>query len=126
MNNDVLKKVTKEMDMISGFVAVWIILKGCEMAGRITVRYAKTGGTVFVTFHMFPNAEKYTEPVYGMKRMTGWGYNKTGTGIAEIMIENRERLKQDYGIEMSDKVSDLLNHWERYLESGGFRVLRAV
>lgn len=124
---NMLAKTWKELDIIYNLVAVWVVLKGSEMVGRITARYSRTGGTVFVTFHLFAGASK-NENVYvnEMRRMQGWGYAKTDTGIADIMIENRDKLKEHFGIEMSDKESDVLNHWKDYIESGRFKVIRAV
>ncbi len=122
------KKVVDELDTCVKLLAVWIILKGDEMAGRIMTRYSKTGATTYVTFQMFgwvSNAGN-GERLYGHERMTGWGYNRSTTGIGEILNEHREKLKEDYGIELKGEYWEIANTWQKDFENAGYKVIRAI
>ena len=121
-------KVLDELDICTKLLAVWVILKGGKMAGRIVTRYSKTGSTTFVTLQLFGWAAKNANGtgIFGHERMSGWGYDRTGMGIAEILKENREKLKEDYGIELNGQDWEIQNRWEKDITAAGYDVIRAI
>ena len=121
-------KVLDELDICTKLLAVWVILKGGKMAGRIVTRYSKTGSTTFVTLELFGWAAKKANGtgIFGHERMSGWGYDRTGMGIAEILKENREKLKEDYGIELNGQDWEIQNRWEKDITAAGYDVIRAI
>lgn len=122
------KKVVNELDTCVKLLAVWVILKGGKMAGRIVARYSKTGATTFVTLQLFGWAAKGGNGtgIFGHEHMTGYGYNKTGTGIGEILYANREKLKEDYGIEFNGQDWEIQNTWQKDFENAGYDVIQAI
>ena len=121
-------KFLDEFDTCVKLIAVWVILKGGEVAGRVITRYSKTGATTYVIFQMFgwASTSGSAEKVYGYERMTGWGYNRSTTGIGEILDANRERLKEDYGIDLKGAYWEIANTWEKDFENAGYKVIRAI
>ncbi len=121
-------KILDELDICTKLLAVWVILKGGKMAGRIVARYSKSGVTTFVTFQMsgWATNDGNGAGLSGHERMSGWGYNRTGMGIAEILKENREKLKEDYGIELNGQDWEIQNRWEKDLTAAGYDVIRAI
>ena len=121
-------KVLDELDICTKLLAVWVILKGGKMAGRIVTRYSKTGSTTFVTLQLFGWAAKNANGtgIFGHERMSGWGYDRTGMGIAEILKENREKLKEDYGIELNGQDWGIQSRWEKDITAAGYDVIRAI
>ena len=121
-------KVLDELDICTKLLAVWVILKGGKMVGRIVTRYSKTGSTTFVTLELFGWAAKNANGtgIFGHERMSGWGYDRTGMGIAEILKENREKLKEDYGIELNGQDWEIQNRWEKDITAAGYDVIRAI
>lgn len=126
MAKDIWTQLVDEIETCEKLLAILIILKGGKVAGRVTARYSKTGATTFVTFQMFGWASENGEKVYGHKRMTGWGYNRTETGIGYILAENREKLKNDYGIELAPQDWDIQNTWQKDIEAAGYKVIQAI
>lgn len=121
-------KILDELDTCAKLLAVWVILKGGKMAGRVVTRYSKTGGTTFVTLQFFGWAAKDANGagIFGHERMSGWGYDRTGMGIAEILKENREKLKGDYGIELNGQDWEIQNRWQKDITAAGYDVIRAI
>ena len=122
------KRVLDELDICVRLLAVWVILKDGKMCGRVVTRYSKTGGTTFVTLQLFGWAAKDSNGtgVFGHERMSGWGYNRTEMGIAEILKENREKLKEQYGIELHGQDWEIQNRWEKDITATGYEVIRAI
>lgn len=122
------KRVLDELDICVRLLAVWVILKDGKMCGRVVTRYSKTGGTTFVTLQLFGWVEKDGNGtgVFGHERMSGWGYDRTGMGIAEILNEHREKLKEDYGIELNGEYWEIANTWQKDFENAGYKVIRAI
>lgn len=119
-------QVTDELEICTKLLAVWIILKEGKVAGRVTARYSKTGATTYVTFQMFGWVSGNGENVYGHERMTGYGYNRTRCGIGDILSENREKLKECYGIELDAQGWNIQNTWEKDIEKAGYKVIQAI
>lgn len=127
MAKDKREQVLDEMDKCVKLLVVWVILKGNEIVGRITSRPSSTRSTSYVTVQLYSWAtEKNAEPLYGYERMTGWGYNRTETGIGYILAENREKLKNDYGIELAPQDWDIQNTWQKDIEAAGYKVIQAI
>ena len=128
MTRDKWTQVLDELDECGKLMALWVIVKDDKMAGRITARYSKSGGTVYVTFQLFGWVIEGGKGigVYGHERMTGCGYNRTETGIAEILGQNRERLKEEYGIELTDTGGVLSDEWRKDFKAGGYEVIRVL
>ncbi len=120
------KRLLDEIDTCVNLLAVWIILKDGEMCGRVTARYSRSGSTTFVTFQMFGIVTVNGESIFGHERMSGWGYNRTTAGIGEILKENREKLKEQCGIELNGDDWQLQNTWQKDIEAGGYMVIRAI
>lgn len=118
-------KVMEEIEKCYQLIGVWIVMKGEIMCGRITARYSKSRASVIVALHLFGAASK-GEALFGYQRMTGWGYDRTATGIAEILKENAERLKTDFGIELSLPEWNVLNSWEKDINNSGYKVIRVI
>lgn len=119
------QKIHSELEMCEKLLAVWVILKCEEVCGRIIARYSRSGGTTFVTFILYSKASfgGNGEPIFGYERMTGYGYNRTGAGIGEILDKNREKLKADYGIELSiQQAWEIQNTWRKDIEAAGYNV----
>ena len=128
MSKNKWTQVLDELDKCGKLMSVWAILKCGEFVGRVTARYSKSGGTTYVTFQMFgwASTSGSAEKVYGYERMTGWGYNRSTTGIGEILDANRERLKEDYGIDLKGAYWEIANTWEKDFENAGYKVIRAI
>lgn len=127
MAKDKREQVLDEMDKCVKLLVVWVILKGNEIVGRITSRPSSTRSMSYVTVQLYSWAtEKNAEPLYGYERMTGWGYNRTETGIGYILAENREKLKNDYGIELAPQDWDIQNTWQKDIEVAGYKVIQAI
>ena len=127
MAKDKREQVLDEMDKCVKLLVVWVILKGNEIVGRITSRPSSTRSTSYVTVQLYSWAtEKNAEPLYGYERMTGWGYNRTETGIGYILAENREKFKNDYGIELAPQDWDIQNTWQKDIEAAGYKVIQAI
>ena len=127
MSQDKLTQVLDEVGKCAQLMALWVILKGGQMCGRVTARYSRSGGTTYVTFQMFGWVVQDGLPVLcGYERVSGWGFNRTATGIAEILGENRERLKEEYGIELTDTGGVLSDEWRKDFKAGGYEVIRVL
>ena len=122
------KKVIDEFVACEKLLAVWVILKDGKMCGRIAARYSKTGSTTFVALQLFDWATKDGNGagVFGHERMSGWGYNRTYMGIAEILNTNREKLKEEYGIELKGEDWQIQNTWQKDFEAAGYKVISAI
>ena len=128
MSQDKWTQVRAEVDKCANVMAVWAILKDGEFAGRITARYSRNGGTTYVTFQMFSCASSIVsvQGVYGYERMSGWGFNRTEMGIAEILTQNRGHLKGEYGIELTGQDWEIQGRWEKDIEAAGYKVVRVI
>ena len=126
MKKDMRMQVLDELNTLENMLAVWIIMKGSEFVGRILARYSKSGCTTFVTLQFFGEMEVNRTAVYGHERLTGWGYNRTGTGIAQILTDNREKLKTSFGIELNGQTWQVMNDWRKDIEKAGYTLIQAV
>lgn len=128
MAKSVWVRVMDELETCVSIMAVWVILKGEKVAGRVIARYSKGGSTTFVIFQLFGWAtlDGNGDKVCGYKRMTGYGYDRTRAGIGEILSENRERLKSDYGIELDTQGWNIQNTWQESIKAAGFNIIQAI
>ena len=126
MKKDMRMQVLDELNTLENMLAVWIIMKGSEFCGRILARYSKSGCTTFVTLQLFEKSKWNSTAIYGHERLTGWGYNRTGTGIAQILTDNREKLEANFGIELSGKTWEVMNDWRKDMEKAGYTLIQAV
>lgn len=122
------KRVLDELETCVKLLAVWVILKDGKMCGRITARHSKSGGTTYVVLQLFGWVAKNDNlgVVFGHERMCGWGYNRTYMGIAEILNTNREKLKEEYGIELKGEDWQIQNTWQKDFEAAGYKVISAI
>ena len=122
------KRLLDELDICVKLLAVWVILKDGKMCGRITARYSKGGAATYVALQLFGWVAKNDNlgAVFGHERMCGWGYNRTNTGIAEILNANREKLKEEYGIELNGQDWEIQNRWEKDITAAGYDVIRVI
>ncbi len=109
-----------ELDRVANSICVLLLLKDNKLAGRITARRTQNA-TVHVAFIIYSLAG-YDKPIYGYKRMTGFGYDKVNSGIAEILQDNKQLLLEAYGV----KVSGDENTWRNDFTSAGFTVMQAI
>ena len=127
MSKNELTQVLDELDVCAKLMALWVILKGGQMCGRVTARYSRSGGTTYITFQMFGWVVQEGLPVLcGYERVSGWGFNRTATGITEILARNRERLKEEYGIELSGQDWEIQGRWEKDIAAAGYKVVRVI
>ena len=119
-------RVLDELDICAKLVAVWVILKGVEMAGRVLVRQSRNGNTTIVTFQMLGWAAVNGNSVYGCERMTGWGYNRTGMGISKILTESHDKLNEEYAIEITGQDWEVQSRWEKDITAAGYKVIRVI
>ena len=115
------EKVVDEQDKCGQLMAVWAILKNGDFVGRVTARTSRTRASTTVTFHMFG-----AKGVRGYRRMTGWGYDRTGTAIVDILQENEEVLKEVHGMEFPRLKEHVLFNWGLDMENSGYTVVRAI
>lgn len=115
------KAVLDEFAKVDCKVVVWLLVKDGKIAGKIT---AREGGrdTSHVAFVLFNDGLK--PAVYGYRRMTGAGYPRISSGIADILRANRKEL-QEHGVFIRDHW-DLMNTWEKDLQDSGFLVLSTI
>ena len=127
MSKNKWTQVLDELDKCGKLMSVWAILKCGEFVGRVTARYSKSGGTTYVTFQMFGWVVQDGLPVLcGYERVSGWGFNRTATGITEILTQNRERLKEEYGIELKGQDCEIQGRWKKDVEAAGYKVVRVI
>ena len=128
MSKNKWTQVLDELDKCGKLMSVWAILKCGEFVGRVTARYSKSGGTTYVTFQMFicASSSGSVQGVYGYERMSGWGYNRTEGGIAEILNQNRESLKEECGIELTGYDWEIQGRWKKGVEAAGYKVVRVI
>lgn len=116
------EKVRAEQERCEDMMSAWAILKDGRIYGRITARNSHSGATTTVAVHIF-GPEKV---VNGYRRMTGWGYNRTLTAIVDILQENEEVLREEYGMEFPQLKEHVLFNWERDMENSGYMVVQAI
>ena len=119
-------KAINEFNALSEFLAVWIILKAGEICGKITARYSKSHLTTRVALLLFGKASNDGSYISGLERISGYGFDKSAAGIANILTANRERLKSAFGVELSAPDWNIINTWERDFKAGGYDVARVL
>ena len=115
-DKNLIDKVCRELNKINSAVQVCLLMKGNIVAGRITVR--RTEYVVHVALSIYAS-DAYGLPILGYKRMTGWGYDRMNTGIAEILSYKREILLEKYNVKLSTPDWDIMNTCRRILKTRG-------
>ena len=120
-------KTLREFDNAARMLTVWLIMKDGVIKGRITARWHKTRTypIVHVAFIMYAT-ENYSKAVFGYEKVQGLGFDMTNTGIANILNECRDELKEYCGVELNKVGWDIINTWRRDFENAGYSVLQAI
>ncbi len=118
-------KTLHELQKVEDLLSVWVILKDGEIAGRITARSGKQG-VVHVALVFYGKTTHNEQPIYGYRRMTGFGYNKVNSGIADILVENKQKLSEAFDLTLDEQEWQVMNTWKRDLENCGFQVIQAI
>ena len=133
MARDKFNMVIDELERCGKLMAVWVILKGGQLCGKIVARPSSSRRSTRITLEFYPLASKSRRGLSESKRIAAshvvhdvWGYDRVKTGLAEVLEENRDRLKADFGIELSSSGWNIMNTWEQDMKSGGYDVIRAI
>ena len=127
------EKTYAEIEKAAKEMWIWLIFnKDKNIVGRITARKAKE--VVHVALIMYASLAENPDsvraltasPVHGYARMTGLGYDRVNSGIAEILNNNREALLEYYGVALNPVGWDVMNTWERDFTSSGYWVVQAL
>ncbi len=127
------EKTYAEIEKTAKGVWVWLIFnENKNIVGRITAR--KTKNAVHIALVMYISYTKnvdnvnglITSPIHGYRRMTGWGYDRINTGIAEILTENRDALHEQYGVNLNAVDWQVMGTWERDFTNSGYWVVQAL
>ena len=116
-----VEKLWAEWDKVCELVSMWLIMLGENVVGQIAVRHSSSGRSDTVILKM-TSGEKHSG-IIDYKRMTGYGYNRVQEGIRDILYENREKLKDYYGIVSQCEHSMIFRKWERDIEQSGYSVI---
>lgn len=114
-------KLWAEWDKVCELVSMWLIMLGENVVGQIAVRHSSSGRSDTVILKM-TSGEKHSG-IIDYKRMTGYGYNRVQEGIRDILYENREKLKDYYGIVSQREHSMIFSKWEQDIEQSGYSVI---
>ncbi|MBQ6971766.1 MAG: hypothetical protein IJP86_05340 [Synergistaceae bacterium] len=118
------ERLTEERDKCGQMMAVWAILKGGDVVGRITARYLR-GGAVNVMFVMYGTTRRDRE-IRGFARRTCGYSDRVKEAIREILMKLTDDLHVYYGTEEVSLAFDWINHWEDYFEYSGYKVARVL
>ena len=116
-------KVREQFDRAESVYFLWLLFLNGANVGRIIAR--RTKNIIHVAVHIYAT-ENYGNPIYGYARMTGWGYDRINTGIAEILVEHRDTLEDAYGITLSKSEWQIMNDWQSSFEAIGWTVVQAL
>lgn len=108
--------------------SVWVIMKDGKKRGVITSRRAVQGNSSFVTVEILPKANIPHLAVYGFEHVRGLNGKECALeGVAKILIRNREKLKEHYGIKIPVDERALTFHdgWEDFMSLAGYDVIKA-
>lgn len=123
-NKSMWDKTLDELDKVAASLHVYLLMKDDRVAGRITARATKNAKHVAFVIYA---SNDYRHPVYGYRRMTGWGYDKVNTGITEILADNKEQLLEGYNVKFTSIADwDIMNTWQKDFEAAGFSVIQAL
>ena len=133
MTNKMWEITYKEIERTAKDVWVWLIFnENKNIVGRITAR--KTKNAVHIAFVMYTSYAKNVDsvnglvnsPVCGYARMTGWGYDRINSGIAEVLNKNRDALLEIYGVTLNPVEWQLMGTWERDFTNSGYWIVQAL
>ncbi len=120
-------KMLDEFDKVAASLWVYILMKDGRLAGRITARKTKSAVNVALVIYGLAGNKTNTREISGFARMTGGGYDRVNSGIAEILTENKERLYEDYDVSFSSTADwDIMNTWEKDFTRAGFHIVHAI
>ena len=127
MTKSIWNKTLDELDKIAPNLWIFAVMKDGKLAGRITARRTQSAVNVAVNIYGFAGNKANTREVFGFVRMTGGGYDRVNSGIAEIFAGNKERLRDDYGVNFSATADwDIMNTWQKDFNSAGFSVVQII
>ena len=118
-----LSNTNREFEIVERKVSAWLISKDGQLRGKITARHTKKATIIAIMFYA---TNEYGFSSEGYVVMTGWGYDRTNTGIGHILWEMKDKLENAYGITFSCQEWNMLNRWERELERNGYDVVRVL
>ena len=58
--------------------------------------------------------------------MTGHGYDKVNSGIADILVANKQKLSEAFNLTLDAPEWIVMNTWKHDLEACGFQVFQAI
>ena len=127
MSKGLWQKTVNELDKAANLLTVWLIMKDGELKGRITSRWIKTRTMPIarVAF-IFYASKEYGMPIYGYEKIQGLGFDMTNTGIASILNECREPLKEHYGVDLDPAEWRIMNNWQNSFKNAGFSLIQAI
>ena len=117
--------VRAELETCQRIYALWLIMIGNGVHGRVLVRCEPNECASYITFQLGLTREKQVECV---ERVQGYHMGCVGKAMAKILTENRERLARDCAIVLPDYADEeeLCRDWDYYLEKSVFKVVRAI
>ena len=127
MTKTMWDKTLDELDKVAANLWVFALMKNSKLAGRITARRTKSAVNVAVNIYGFAGNKANTREIIGFVRMTGGGYDRVNSGIAEILADNKERLLEDYNVKFSAVANwDIMNTWQKDFTKAGFSVIQVI
>lgn len=121
---DNLTTTLDEFHKAEDLLSVWVIFKDGDIAGRIMARCGKQG-VVHVALIFYGKCTG-GQPIYGYQRMTGHGYDKVNSGIADILVANKQKLSEAFNLTLDAPEWQVMNTWKHDLEACGFQVFQAI
>ena len=121
------RKALLEIERASNRVSVWIITKGGDFCGRITLRWKKHRQeyVAHIAFFMYAIKDSLI-PVGATINMYGFGYDKCSSGIGEIFKTLKPQLSEYFGINFECPDWDIMNKWQSAFREAGYEIFRAL
>ena len=116
-----LSKVCEQFERVGKMCSIFLLFLNGQQVGRIIARATKTVMHVAVDITAVGGC-----PIYGYARMTGGGYDRINSGIAEILAEHRDILSEAYGITISDEEWEIMNDWRSNFKNAGWEIIQAL
>lgn len=119
------ENVLAELVNCQRIYALWLIMIGSGVFGRVLARAVPEECATYVTFQIGLTHEKQIECV---EKVQGYHNGCVGKAMAKILTENRERLARDCAVVLPDYADEeeLCKGWDYYLEKSVFKVVRAI
>jgi len=120
------ENVRSELENCQRIYALWLLMIGSGVFGRVLARAEPEECATYVTFQIGLAHEKQIECV---ERVQGYHRGSIGKGIAKILLDKHKELAQKCAIVIPDYALDeeeLSEHWAYYLERSAYKVVRAI